>query len=206
MTALLRPRLSYAINMQKILDRIWALLSEGANAGKERSPFTMVQIATLGLDGAPRVRTVVLRQVNRDQRTVTFHTDIRSEKVAELKNDARIALVGCDLDAGLQIRLEGIARIVDRGERKEAVWNASRPRTLILYRAPLPPGTPIGSPNDAHAPPEFDDAGRTAGIENFCLVDIEVSTIDYLDLSPSGHVRARFIRDAESWQGIWVAP
>lgn len=192
--------------MQKILDRIWALLTAGANAGKERSPFTMVQIATLGLDGAPKVRTVVLRQVNRDQRTVTFHTDIRSEKVAELKKDPRIAVVACNLDAGLQIRLEGIARIVDHGERKDAVWNASRLRTLILYRAPLPPGTPIGSPDDAHVALEWDDAERSTGIENFCLVDIEVSHIDYLDLSPDGHVRVRFIRDADSWQGIWVSP
>ncbi|WP_233852685.1 pyridoxamine 5'-phosphate oxidase family protein [Paraburkholderia sp. HD33-4] len=192
--------------MQKILDRIWALLTAGANAGQVRSPFTMVQIATLGLDGAPRARTVVLRQINRSQSAVTFHTDIRSEKVAELKKDPRIAVVACDLEAGLQIRLEGIATIVDRGERKDTVWNANRPRTLILYRAPLRPGTPIGSPGDAHVPPECDDAERSAGSENFCLVDIEVSKIDYLDLSPSGHVRVRFIRDSDSWQGIWVAP
>jgi hypothetical protein len=192
--------------MQKILDRIWALLTAGANAGQERSPFTMVQISTLGLDGAPRARTVVLRQVNRSESAVTFHTDIRSKKVAELKKDPRIAVVACDLDAGLQIRLEGIATIVDRGERRDAVWNASRPRTLILYRAPLPPGTPIEAPSEAHVQPECDDAERNAGIENFCLVDIEVSNIDYLDLSPTGHIRARFIRDADSWQGIWVAP
>jgi hypothetical protein len=192
--------------MQDILDRAWALLAGGANAGKERSPFTMAQVATSGLDGAPKIRTIVLRQVDRDRHTVTFHTDIRSEKIAELKRDARIALVGCDLDAGLQIRLEGVAGIVDRGERKEAIWNSSRPRTLILYRAPLRPGTRIESPDDAHLRPDDGDAGQAAGIENFCLVDIEVSKIDYLDLSPGGHIRARFIRDADSWHGAWIAP
>lgn len=194
--------------MQPILDRIWTLLTGGARAGKERSPFAMLQVATIGLDGAPKVRTAVLRQVSREQGTVTFHTDVRSEKIAELRKDARIALVGCDLDAGIQIRLDGTAELVDRGERKDAVWNESRPRTLILYRAPLPPGTRITSPEEAHVSSNQTDANadRTAGADNFCVVDVSVTKIDYLDLSPHGHLRAEFIRDADAWRGSWIAP
>jgi pyridoxamine 5'-phosphate oxidase len=192
--------------MDELFDRIWALLYAGANAGKERSPFSLLQAATLGLDGGPKVRTVVLRRADRAGSSVVFHTDARSEKAAELARDPRIALVGCDLDAGIQIRLEGVARISADLAEREAVWNASRPRTLILYRAPLAPGKPIASPDDAHPSAQCGDAASMAGFENFCLIDVHVSSIDYLDLSAAGHVRARFTLERDKWRGSWLAP
>ena len=113
----------------------------------------MLQAATLGVDGAPKVRTIVLRQVNRADRVLSFHTDARSEKVAELCRDPRIALVANDLDALVQIRVEGAASICDDEAQRRAVWQASRPHTLLLlYRAPLPPGTPVASPEAAQVP------------------------------------------------------
>lgn len=193
-------------HLDPIADEVWRLLSAGANAGKTRSPFTMLQAATIGLDGSPRVRTVVLRRVCREQRSVMFHTDVRSAKVAELRHDARIALVGCDLDAGIQIRLHGSARIVDAPHETRDIWNASRPRTLIVYRTPLAPATPVASPAEAHATTAGEDIDSSAGFENFCLIDVAVSKIDYLDLNPAGHVRASFTFDAGAWRGEWIAP
>ncbi|KAF1028976.1 MAG: hypothetical protein GAK40_00699 [Burkholderia plantarii] len=43
--------------MNRILDRVWDCLSAGAHAGRARSPYTMLQAATIALDGAPFVRT-----------------------------------------------------------------------------------------------------------------------------------------------------
>ncbi|MEK6349470.1 MAG: pyridoxamine 5'-phosphate oxidase family protein [Burkholderia sp.] len=200
--------------MNDLLDRIWTLLDEGANAGRERSPFTMLQAATLGLDGAPQVRTVVLRGVDRTARSLMFHTDARSAKAAEIARDGRIALVGCDLANGLQIRAEGVARLrTDEAERL-AIWRASRPRTLILYRAPLPPGTPVAEPADAH-PPEAQagaEPDSMAGFAQFAVIDVRIDAIDWLDLAADGHRRARFAHDAHDtagapgWHGGWVAP
>ncbi|HEX7910521.1 MAG TPA: pyridoxamine 5'-phosphate oxidase family protein [Paraburkholderia sp.] len=189
-----------------LLNRIWSLLSSGANAGAARSPFSMLQAATVGLDGAPKARTIVLREVKKDEASLTFHTDARSEKVSELRKDSRIALTGCDLDAGIQIRAEGVARIVDSVDERRAFWSASRPRSLIVYRAPLVPGTVIRLPQDAHAIAGQEEVDPSAGFENFCLVTVEVSRLDYLDLSPNGHVRARFVRENGTWHGSWVAP
>ena len=193
--------------MDELLNRIWSHLEAGANAGAKRSPFTMLQAATTGVDGAPKVRTVVLRQVARERYAVSFHTDVRSEKVAELRRDARIALVACDYEAGVQIRLEGMAMIVDDPDERLAVWNSSRPRTLILYRAPLRPGTPVESPSQAYAPSGTVEAGQMAGFENFCLVSVILTKIEFLDLSShEGHVRKLFTRDGDEWRGGWIAP
>lgn len=194
------------VNMDQIVDAVWARLYAGANAGKERSPFTMLQAATIALDGAPAVRTVVLRHASREQRSVMFHTDVRSTKVAELRRDPRISLVACDLDGGVQIRLHGVARIVEAPAETRAAWNASRPRTLIVYRTPVAPATPVASPADAHATTHAEDLDSSAGFDNFCLIEVTVSRIDYLDLNPAGHMRASFVCEEGKWRGTWIAP
>lgn len=192
--------------MDQIVDAVWARLHAGANADKERSPFTMLQAATIALDGAPAVRTVVLRRASREQRSVMFHTDVRSTKVAELRRDPRISLVGCDLDGGVQIRLHGVARIVEAPSETRGVWNSSRPRTLIVYRTPIAPATPITSPTEAHATTHVEDLDSSAGFDNFCLIEVAVSRIDYLDLNPAGHMRASLVFEEGKWRGTWIAP
>ncbi|WP_175840065.1 pyridoxamine 5'-phosphate oxidase family protein [Burkholderia contaminans] len=181
--------------------RLWSCLESGVSA--QRSPFTMLQAATLGIDGAPKVRTIVLRQVSRADRVLSFHTDARSEKVAELRRDPRIALVASDLDALVQIRVEGTASICDDEARRRAIWQSSRPHTLLLYRAPLPPGTPVASPEAAHV---GSAASTDDGYDNFCLLHVTVTRIDWLELARTGHRRAVFDLHEGGYEGRWVAP
>ncbi|HDR9154613.1 TPA: pyridoxamine 5'-phosphate oxidase family protein [Burkholderia vietnamiensis] len=193
-----------ADSLAHVYDRLWSCLESGV--GPQRSPFTMVQAATLGVDGAPKVRTVVLRQASRAEQRLSFHTDARSEKVAELRRDPRIAIVAADLDALVQIRAEGRASICDDDARRRAIWASSRPHTLLLYRAPLRPGTPIDAPGRAHVAPAPDTASAADGYANFCVLDVAVTRIDWLDLARSGHRRALFELHADGYDGRWVAP
>jgi len=191
-------------SLTQTCDRLWSCLESGV--GTQRSPFTMVQAATLGLDGAPKVRTIVLRQVSRADRLLAFHTDARSEKVAELRRDPRIAVVASDLDALVQIRAEGVASICDDEAQRRAIWQSSRPHTLLLYRAPLRPGTPIESPEEAHVTPSPDDAPTDDGYRNFCLVHVTVTRLDWLELARAGHRRAIFDLNDDGYEGRWIAP
>nr|WP_057925917.1 pyridoxamine 5'-phosphate oxidase family protein [Burkholderia ambifaria] len=193
-------------SLSQTCDRLWSCLESGVNA--QRSPFTMVQAATLGLDGAPKVRTIVLRQVSRADRLLAFHTDARSEKVAELRRDPRIAIVATDLDALVQIRAEGVASICDDEAQRRAIWQSSRPHTLLLYRAPLRPGTPIESPEEAHVTASASPGTSPIddGYRNFCVLHVTVTRIDWLDLARSGHRRAVFDLNDDGYEGRWVAP
>jgi len=191
-------------SLTQTYDRLWSCLESGV--GTQRSPFTMVQAATLGLDGAPKVRTIVLRQVSRADRLLAFHTDVRSEKVAELRRDPRIAVVASDLDALVQIRAEGVASICDDEAQRRAIWQSSRPHTLLLYRAPLRPGTPIESPEEAHVTPSPGDAPTDDGYRNFCLVHVTVTRLDWLELARAGHRRAIFDLNDDGYEGRWIAP
>ncbi|MDN7585868.1 pyridoxamine 5'-phosphate oxidase family protein [Burkholderia seminalis] len=189
-------------SLAQTYDRLWSCLESGV--GAQRSPFTMLQAATLGLDGMPRVRTIVLRQVSRADRVLSFHTDARSEKVAELRRDPRFSIVANDLDALVQIRAQGIASICEDEAQRRAVWASSRPHTLLLYRAPLPPGTPIASPEQAHID---GTASSGDGYENFCLIHMTVTRIDWLELARTGHRRAVFDLNGESgYEARWIAP
>lgn len=192
---------SISESLAQTYDRLWSCLESGVNV--QRSPFTMLQAATLGLDGAPKVRTIVLRQVNRVGRVLSFHTDARSAKVAELRRDPRLSIVANDLDALVQIRAEGVVSICDDEAQRRAIWEASRPHTLLLYRAPLPPGTPVVSPEAAH----LDSTAPTAdGYENFCLIHMTVTRIDWLELARAGHRRAVFDLNERGYEARWIAP
>ncbi|NIF39740.1 pyridoxamine 5'-phosphate oxidase [Burkholderia sp. Tr-862] len=191
-------------SLPQTYDRLWSCLESGV--GTQRSPFTMVQAATLGLDGAPKVRTIVLRQVSRADRLLAFHTDARSEKVAELRRDPRIAVVANDLDALVQIRAEGVASICDDEAQRRAIWQSSRSHTLLLYRAPLRPGTPIDSPEEAHITSSPGTAPTDDGYRNFCLVHVTVTRIDWLELARGGHRRAVFDVNDDGYAGRWIAP
>ncbi|MBJ9752980.1 pyridoxamine 5'-phosphate oxidase family protein [Burkholderia cepacia] len=191
-------------SLAQTYERLWSCLESGVSA--QRSPFTMLQAATLGIDGAPKVRTIVLRQVNRADHVLSFHTDARSEKVAELRRDPRIALVACDLDALVQIRAEGVASICDDEAQRRAIWQSSRPHTLLLYRAPLPPGTPVESPEAAHVSASPRANPDDDGYENFCLLHVSVTRIEWLELARAGHRRAVFDLHEGGCEGRWIAP
>ncbi|MCY1299129.1 Pyridoxine/pyridoxamine 5'-phosphate oxidase [compost metagenome] len=165
------------------------------------NPFRLMQAATLGLDSFPKVRTVVLRKADRESGTLCFHTDLRSDKFAELQRDPRISMVGMDSIRNVQIRIEGDARLITTGQDRDAAWQASRMHSRRLYQGRIPPGTPLESPSQAYA-----EMAPDQGFEHFCLVVVSIHRLEWLDVSTETHQRALFQRTGPIWQSLWVAP
>lgn len=182
-----------------------ALFERLEQAPATRSAFNFLQLATIGLDGAPQVRTIVMRGCSRAAGTVSFVTDIRSPKIVEIGRDPRVSLIGYDMAAMVQMRMTGRAEIVaDEGERRR-MWTALKGRTLLLFDAPLSPGTPVdaaGNPlqpvEDAHAPAE--------PFERFALVTVSLSSLEWLDLSAEPHRRILYRRGGQGWTGSLISP
>ncbi len=101
--------------LQSLLDDIWRGLSRAAV--DRRHGWRTPVLATVGADGAPRARTVVLRAVERETRTLRLHTDRRSAKAAEIARNPNVALVFWDARARLQLRTVGIAALLTEGGR-----------------------------------------------------------------------------------------
>lgn len=104
----------------------WALVASwlaDAEAAQLPEPSAMT-VATVGPDGAPSARLVLLRAF--DERGFVFYTNYESRKAAELARDAHVALVLFWAPLKRQIRIEGTASQVSPAESDE--YFRSRPR------------------------------------------------------------------------------
>lgn len=170
-----------------------------------RSPLNFLQMATSGLDGAPQVRTIVLRGSSAHAGTVSFVTDIRSQKIAEIRNDPRVSLLGYDNTAMVQIRMSGVAEIVTDANERRGMWTALKGRTLVLFDAPLAPGTPIDGAGSALHPGDGAQ-GPEEPFERFALVRVRIDTLDWLDLAAEPHQRGLYRRSDAGWTAMPIAP
>jgi hypothetical protein len=200
-----RDEAAFYDNLEGSLAEAWMRLARATV--DRRSPLHTVQLASLGADGGPRVRTLVLRGVDPEARLLRLHTDRRSPKAAEFATDPRAELCAYDPKAKIQIRARG--RIVVHADDPiaDAAWTASQPGSRICYRAVHAPGAPLGDPAqgdptpEARAP-EHPDAGR----RHFTALALTVERLDWLYLAARGHRRAGFAWTGDRWEGRWLAP
>jgi pyridoxamine 5'-phosphate oxidase len=190
-------------SLDEALAACWRALQEGVR--DRRSPAHTPVLSTVGLDGRPRSRVVVLREAEPSRRLVRFHTDRRSAKAFEIERDPRVSLLVYDAPAKLQIRLEGSAVLHASGPEAERAWNASRPFSRVCYGIDPGPGSAIGDCDAFALPiePDLVEAGRS----NFMAVIVTIAGVEMLSLRHEGHRRARFewTGDGEL-SGTWLAP
>ncbi|NBC31988.1 MAG: pyridoxamine 5'-phosphate oxidase [Alphaproteobacteria bacterium] len=190
-------------NLDATLTEAWNRLEAGVR--ERHSLFHTPNVAILGGDGTPGIRTVVLRAADRTARQVHFHTDRRSSKLPDLRAHPRIGLHAYDPDTKIQLRLACLTEIDESGHAAEHAWQNSPMMSRACYRAPVGPGMPIASPYDAAVPdPDHPDEGR----ENFCTVICTVLELEWLYLAAAGHRRARFAWDDGGVlvTATWLAP
>lgn len=183
--------------LEEALAEAFRLLARGV--ADRRSPLHTPTLATIGLDGAPRLRTVVLRGFDAAARRCRIHTDRRSAKVAELLRDPRAALHGYDPGLAVQLRLEGRARVHADDAVADAAWATSRPASRACYAIGPAPGSAVAAP-----PPAPEDAH--SGRANFAVVELEFAGLEWLHLDSAGHRRAGFAWDGGAPAATWLVP
>lgn len=192
------PPPPYYDDLQLSLDEAWGLLARGAL--DRHSPLRTLAVATVADDGAPSVRHVVSRKVDRSAWNVRFHTDQRAAKFRELSRDPRIALVGYHPGAKTQIRLSGHATLLHGNDAARRVWQNVAVSSRACYRVATAPGAPIADP---HAVTTIDGDGEA----HFTIVDVAVDALEWLYLAAQGHRRARYSRAADgAITSEWLVP
>lgn len=154
----------------------FAGLFEEAKAGSELEANAMT-VATATADGRPSARTVLLKSF--DSRGFVFYTHLHSRKGQELEANPRAALLflwRSLRSAGIQVRIEGVAEVVEDGEAD--AYFASRARLSQVGAWASAQSETLGSRDD------FED--RIAQVEK--------------------EFEGRGIPRPEGWSGLRVVP
>lgn len=193
------PRPAHADDLREALTEALRLLARGV--ADRRHAFHTPTLATLGPDGAPRARTLVLRGCDAAAQTLRLHTDRRAGKWAELRAEPRCALHLYDSGAAIQLRLSGRASLHEGDAVAEAAWAATRPFSRLIYAADPAPGSPVAAP-----PPAAREEGGAR--ENFAVIAFRWHALEWLWLAAEGHRRARFAwpDGAAEPEATWLAP
>jgi general stress protein 26 len=195
--------------LDSVLSALWSGL---AAAVRDRDhSWHLPTLATIGLDGSPQARTVVLRDIDPVAATILCHTDARSPKVAEIAAQPEVAWHFYDPRSRVQLRVKAIAA-VHRAVADDPLalerWSASTLSARRCYLAPRPPGETADGPS-ANLPEGLLDRSPVAGEDlpgrtNFAVVATRAVEIDWLWLRAGGHRRARF--SVSGGAARWLEP
>ncbi|SHF10618.1 Pyridoxamine 5'-phosphate oxidase [Loktanella atrilutea] len=173
-------------------DRVWQLLKCGV--ADRHAPARQPTLATVGPDGRPEARTVVLRRVERSTALLEVYTDSLSDKMKSLKTSPWAALHVWEPKLDLQIRLQADVT-PSEGDAVADRWDPLPEAARLSYGVVPPPGTPIDAALDYE---KSADQGR------FCVLTLALVHIDVVHLGEA-HRRAAYRAD-DGWAGQWLVP
>jgi len=181
----------------------WRPLLRGARQREGRHPQSRwLQLATIGTDGAPRVRTLVFRGWA-GPAVLDLLSDSRSAKAAELIREPRVELCWLQPKARCQFRLRG-QRLLLPAEHDHAArhqhWQQLHPGARALWHWPEP-----GAQLDPSAPFPSELADGTPLPDCFALLRIALEQVELLELTEHPHQRRRWRAD-QGWAEEWLNP
>ena len=168
-------------------------LSQINFANSKESKFTdskWLQLATIGIDKTPRVRTVVFRGWS-ESFEMKIYTDKRSQKYHELDLNNNVEICWLFSIAKCQFRFRGTSRF-DLSKDNTRHWEKLSENSKSMWSWPTPGDQFI---NDNLIDLSVKSNERPS--KNFTLLKIDISQVDQLILKKPIHLRRRWIRKKE---------
>ena len=177
------------------------LISEGVENSK--SMFHTPVLSSF-VEKTISTRTVVLREFDSKNRTLRFHTDSRSGKIEELKENSISSVHGYDPDLKVQIRLKGKTSLHIDNEISKKAWAESREMSKMCYSVKDSPGNKISSPEPFDLIKEEIDI--ELGYNNFAVLHFCYDSLEFLFLKGAGHRRSLFDWSSDQLESSWLIP
>ena len=194
-------------NLDEILGNTWRMLERGAV--KSDHPFHWPVLGSTSDQGCG-LRTVILRQVNAQERTIVCHTDARAPKVEEIRSQPQTSWLFYHPEKKIQVRISGHATLHAQDSYADQQWADAGVTSRLNYCASQPPGTPIDKPSSGL--PDFllkkiptlmqTEMGR----KNFMAIAVKIYSMDWLMLKITGNRRALFEWDGDKLRSKWLVP
>ena len=130
-------------SLDTMLEKAFLTISNGVDDAK--SYFHTPTVCTFeGKDIS--ARTVVLRDFNEQERLLRFHTDQRSPKISQIKENNKATVHAYDHEEKIQIRLKGTIEIHHQDSVTEKAWANTREMSKECYSVKDSPSKKIDNP------------------------------------------------------------
>ena len=196
---------SFYEDLNGIKTKIWSMLD---NAIKDRGSQFRIPVFICGSQDDFDGRIVVLRKSDQSNNLIQYHSDIRSNKIAKLKNNKNASMLFYDKDEKIQVRLKVECTVNHDNEITKESWLKTGHMSRKCYLVDNGPGTESPSPTSGLKPEldnfEFTMEQSEAGYKNFTVIQCKIQNMEWLYLAAKGHRRAKF--DLENNKEHWLVP
>ena len=191
-----------------VLNRIWLNLEQ---AVKDRQhDYHNVTFSNLKKNNQVSSRTVILRNFNKKENYLTFHTDIRSPKINEIHYNSKCQILFYSKRLKEQLRIKVLSSVQHNNLIAKKAWDKTQFMSRKCYLTSYPPGTEINKPSDGipkylkGKEPQKNESEM--GFMNFSVIINYIESIDWLFLSSQGHKRLLFYKLSGKWKSKWKIP
>ena len=193
---------AYYEDFKEIKKKIWSMLDDAVT---NRSSQFRIPVFVCGNQSHFDGRIVVLRKSDQSNNLLQFHTDIRSDKIAKLKNNNNASMLFYDKEEKIQVRLKVECIINHNNEITKESWSKTGHISRKCYLVDNGPGTESSAPTSGLKAEldnfEFTMEQSEEGYKNFTVIQCKIKSMEWLYLAAKGHRRARFdlINNKENW-------
>lgn len=169
-------------------------------AADPKFPFRFVTLSTSEPESdVPHARMLVLRDVD-DEGSFVLFSDLRSEKILQLRRNPQGHLMFWHPRKQVQIGINAEIQLHQKDSLAEHYMQSVSEHGKQQYTSIKPPSTPVGSPKTGlqYIESSFEN--------NFCVLRALPWRITALQLRREGHLRLRFQKTGNTWEGGWITP
>tara|TARA_B100000575_G_scaffold272953_1_gene255479 strand:+ start:1035 stop:1628 length:594 start_codon:yes stop_codon:yes gene_type:complete len=188
---------SYYNDLKKIEIYIWDKLFKAVK--NKKAAFRYPALATYSKSNV-LVRTVVLRKVNINKKTLFFFTDHRTKKINDLKNNSKVTIHIYDKKNNLQVQCYGKAKVFLKNKETKKIWDNMNEYSKKQYISKLKPGRKINLDQ------KFSIQRENTKKNYFSIIEVKVKKLEYLYLSIKNNERAVFEYKKNICISNWLQP
>ncbi len=188
-------------------EHAWSLLVRSCTDRKVGFHALMVASVEKSEHGdIPRQRTMILRAVDPAARTLTFYTDRRSPKFAQIAQNEHISVCHYDASTQIELRVSGRGTFHVGDPVARAAWGRLREDSRISYISADAPGSVVDSPAVYLTSSSFVATNKdgTDAEQHFSVLVVHVNVLEWLYLHVQGNRRARFSWPDGSLSAQWL--
>lgn len=159
--------------------------------------FHYFTLATTGINQVPRLRTVVLRNVNKEL-TLSIFTDRRSRKVTHIKEHNKVCVLFYCPKRLIQVKIDAFAYMERDPKVLQKIWDKMADDSKKDYITLKEPGEKIPEPSKL----EYLDTSQ-----NFSVMHMDPYKVEFLQLKRPDHLRIQFsLNERGTWDSSFLVP